>query len=317
VQLAGTDAQERPFHSPDVTIGVRSRVEKAVDFGRSTLRETAIVRSSPPKFIISSIVRYVSRGDQEMKVFVAGANGAIGRPLVKALVAAKHEVFGMTTSTSGIEALRNQGAEGVVLDALDAKGVSGEIARIRPDAIIDELTSLPKRYTPEEMRAVAPRDRQVRLEGGGNLHSAAVNYGVKRYVVQSTGFFYGLGKGLASESDDLAHKASPGVAGSVATYTKIEDRLFSNPGLEGVALRYGFSTGQVLTTTHRTAASRSRSVNVNIRSSNRAPAFSPSFTSRMPPLRPLHPWRYPPAYTTSSIATRVRWRSGCRLLPGL
>jgi 2-alkyl-3-oxoalkanoate reductase len=218
-------------------------VEKAVDFGRSTLRETAIVRSSPPKFIISSIVRYVSRGDQEMKVFVAGANGAIGRPLVKALVAAKHEVFGMTTSTSGIEALRNQGAEGVVLDALDAKGVSGEIARIRPDAIIDELTSLPKRYTPEEMRAVAPRDRQVRLEGGGNLHSAAVNYGVKRYVVQSTGFFYGLGKGLASESDDLAHKASPGVAGSVATYTKIEDRLFSNPGLEGVALRYGFFYG--------------------------------------------------------------------------
>lgn len=118
-----------------------------------------------------------------------------------------------------------------------------EIARIRPDAIIDELTSLPKRYTPEEMRAAAPRDREVRLEGGGYLHNAAVRFGVKRYVVQSTGFFYGPGQGLASEADDLAHSASPGVASAVGTYTKIEDRLFSDPNLEGVALRYGLFYG--------------------------------------------------------------------------
>jgi nucleoside-diphosphate-sugar epimerase len=178
-----------------------------------------------------------------MKVFVAGANGAIGRPLVKALIAAKHEVVGMATSAAGTDALRNQGAQGVVLNALDAKHVEEEIARIRPDAIIDELTSLPKRYTPEEMRAAAPRDRQVRLQGGGNLLTAAASLGVKRYVVQSTGFFYGPGQGLASESEDLAKNASPGVAGAVATYSRLEDRLFSNPDLEGVALRYGFFYG--------------------------------------------------------------------------
>jgi len=178
-----------------------------------------------------------------MKVFVAGASGAIGKPLVKALVAARHEVVGMATSAAGVDALRDQGAEAVVLNALDAKAVTGEISRIRPDAIIDELTSLPKRYTPEDMRTAAPRDTQVRLDGGGNLHRAAVSSGVKRYVVQSTGFFYGPGQGLAPESDDLAHNASPGVAGAVATYTRIEDRLFSNPNLEGVALRYGFFYG--------------------------------------------------------------------------
>jgi len=178
-----------------------------------------------------------------MKVFVAGANGAIGKPLVKALIAARHDVIGMSTSAAGADALRNHGAEGVVLNVLDAKAVAEEVARIRPDAIIDELTSLPKRYTPEEMRAAAPRDRQVRLEGGGNLHNAAVRSGVKRYVVQSTGFFYGPGQGLASESDDLARNATPGVAGAVATYTKIENRLFSSPDLEGVALRYGFFYG--------------------------------------------------------------------------
>jgi nucleoside-diphosphate-sugar epimerase len=178
-----------------------------------------------------------------MKVFVAGASGAIGRPLVAALVAAKHEVIGMTSKDAGIKALRDKGAEGVVMDALDAEAVRAEIARIRPDAIIDELTSLPKRYTPEEMRAAAPRDRQIRLEGGGNLHGAAIEAGVKRYIVQSTGFFYGRGEGLASERDPLAHDATPGVAGSVATYTQIENRVFSSPGPAGIALRYGFFYG--------------------------------------------------------------------------
>jgi nucleoside-diphosphate-sugar epimerase len=178
-----------------------------------------------------------------VKVFVAGANGAIGRPLVKALLAARNHVFGMATTAKGVEALRSQGAEGVVLNALDAEAVEREIARIRPDAIIDELTSLPKRYTPEDMRAAAPRDHEVRLEGGGNLHRVAVRAAVKRYVVQSTGFFYGPGQGLASEHEDLARSASPGVAGAVATYTKIEDRLLGNPSLQGVALRYGFFYG--------------------------------------------------------------------------
>ena len=178
-----------------------------------------------------------------MKVFVAGASGAIGRPLVKALIAARHQVIGMATSNAGAETLRNYGAEGVVLNVLDREAVVREIARIRPDAIIDELTSLPKRYTPEDMRAAAPRDRQVRLEGGANLHGSALRSGVKRYVVQSTGFFYGPGQGPASETEGLAHGASPGVAGAVDTYTKIEQRLFGDSGLEGVALRYGFFYG--------------------------------------------------------------------------
>jgi nucleoside-diphosphate-sugar epimerase len=126
-----------------------------------------------------------------MKVFVAGTSGAIGRPLVAVLVKAKHEVIGMTSSEKGLKTLRERGAEGVVVNALDAEAVKAEIARIWPEAIIDELTSLPRRYTPQEMRAAAPRDRHIRLEGGGNLHRAAIHAGVKRYVVQSTGFFYG------------------------------------------------------------------------------------------------------------------------------
>ena len=95
-----------------------------------------------------------------MKVFVAGASGAIGRPLVTALAAAKHEVVGMTSRSKGVKLLRERGAEGVLLNALDAGAVSAAMARIRPDAILDELTSLPGAIPPRRcgrpLRATAP-----------------------------------------------------------------------------------------------------------------------------------------------------------------
>lgn len=178
-----------------------------------------------------------------MKVFVAGATGAIGRPLVSALVAAKHEVIGMTSKEAGLYKLREAGADGVILSALDSEAVRTALAKIRPDAVIDELTSLPKRYTPEEMRAAAPRDRQLRIEGGSNLQRAATDAGAKRYIVQSTGFFYGAGPDLATEEDSLAIKAPAGIASSVRTYVEIEKRVLGRPGTEGVALRYGFFCG--------------------------------------------------------------------------
>jgi 2-alkyl-3-oxoalkanoate reductase len=178
-----------------------------------------------------------------MKVLVAGASGAIGAPLIQALIAARHEVIGTATKAAGIEALQDQGAQGVLLNVLDAGAVARQVEALCPDAIIDELTSLPKQYTPEQMKAAAPRDRQVRLEGGANLLEAAVRFGVRRYIAQSTGFFYGPGDGLASETSDLANNASPGVAGAVATYREIEQRLFAESRVEGVALRYGFFYG--------------------------------------------------------------------------
>lgn len=99
-----------------------------------------------------------------MKVLVAGATGAIGQPLISALIHGRHQAVGMTTTEAGLEILHELGAEGVIANALDLQGVQSAVARIGPDAVIEELTSLPKRYTPEEMRAAAERDRRVRLE---------------------------------------------------------------------------------------------------------------------------------------------------------
>jgi nucleoside-diphosphate-sugar epimerase len=130
-----------------------------------------------------------------------------------------------------------------VADALDRNAVDAVIRKVRPEVVIDELTSLPKKYTPEEMKAAAERDRKVRLVGGRNVQEAAIAAGARRYIVQSTGFFYAPGTGLATEAEPLATEASPGVAGSVRTYMQIEDRVLNAPDLEGIALRYGFFYG--------------------------------------------------------------------------
>jgi len=178
-----------------------------------------------------------------MRIFIAGATGAIGRPLVSALIAAGHEPIGMTSSDRGLQTLREKGAEGIVADAFDALAVETALKKVRPVAVIEELTSLPQHYTSEEMRASADRDHKVRLEGGKNVQNAARTAGAKRYIVQSTGFFYASGSGLARESESLALDATPAVSASVRTYMQVEQRVLGAQDLDGVALRYGFFYG--------------------------------------------------------------------------
>src|SRR5215469_15939944 len=101
-----------------------------------------------------------------MRVLVAGATGAIGNPLIPALLAAGHEVAGIATSQFGLAALNRTGAEGFIANALDSEAVDAVVKLVKPAAVIDELTSLPKHYTAPEMRAAAERDRRIRLEGG-------------------------------------------------------------------------------------------------------------------------------------------------------
>src|SRR5438874_9283245 len=104
-----------------------------------------------------------------MRILIAGASGAIGRPLVRRLRANRHEVFALMQSPGSAAALKEMSAEPVIANALDAAAVKAAIGRIRPDAVINELTSLPRHYTPAEMKAAAERDRKVRVEGKINL----------------------------------------------------------------------------------------------------------------------------------------------------
>jgi nucleoside-diphosphate-sugar epimerase len=175
-----------------------------------------------------------------VKIFIAGATGAIGQPLIAELIRQGHAVTGMTTSAAGAAKLARAGAGVARVSALDAPAVDAAIHDASPDVIIDELTSLPR--DPADMAASFKRDRQVRIEGGGNLLRAAVAHGVRRYIQQSSGFFLAPGPGLGDESQPLAVDASPRVSLSSRSYTELEDRLAAAP-LEGVALRYGFFYG--------------------------------------------------------------------------
>jgi len=178
-----------------------------------------------------------------MRVLIAGASGAIGRTLVRHLRANQHEVFGLTKSRDSGSTLKEIGVEPVIADALDAAAVKAAVGRIRPDAVINELTSLPRRYTPAEMKAAAERDRKVKVEGNINLLAALRDVGVRRYLLQSSGFWYMPGEGLADESVPFIFSASPGVEASARTYIELEARASATPGIEFVALRYGFFYG--------------------------------------------------------------------------
>lgn len=175
-----------------------------------------------------------------MKIFLAGASGAIGQPLIAELLRGGHSVTGMTQSADGAKRLSALGAAAVVVDAFDGSAVEKALRESGAEVVIDELTSLPK--DPADLGAALPRDGRVRLEGGGNLHRAAESCGVRRYIQQSSGFFLKPVSGLADESAPMVTDASPGVTMSAKMYTQLEARVLHSK-MEGVALRYGFFYG--------------------------------------------------------------------------
>lgn len=133
--------------------------------------------------------------------------------------------------------------EPVTADALDAASVKAAIDRTRPDAVINELTSLPRHYTAAEMRAAAERDRKVRIEGNANLLAALRDTGERRYLLQSSAFWYAPGDRLADESASFALDASAAVAAGARRYAQLEAAALATPGIAFVGLRYGFFYG--------------------------------------------------------------------------
>ena len=178
-----------------------------------------------------------------MRVLIAGATGAIGRPLIQCLCQNRHTVYALARSTRSSRLVTELGAEPVTADALAAASVKAAIIQLRPDAVINQLTSLPSHYTAAEMRAAAERDRKVRIEGNLNLLAALRDARVRRYVLQSGGFWYAPGDGLADESVPFAFDASPAVAAGARRYAELEATAAGTPGIEFVALRYGFFYG--------------------------------------------------------------------------
>lgn len=178
-----------------------------------------------------------------MRIFVAGATGAIGRPLIAQLLTKGHDVVALTRSPEKAQTLAEQGVEPAIADVFDANAVRAAVTRAQPEVVIEQLTSYPKTYTRESMSAAAALNTRIRLEGGANVLAAAQSAGVRRYLRQSIAFWGIPGTGLADEETPLAFDASPAVAADARIVTELERRLLETPNLEGIALRYGFFYG--------------------------------------------------------------------------
>jgi nucleoside-diphosphate-sugar epimerase len=180
-----------------------------------------------------------------MKVFVAGASGTIGRPLVRQLVAAGHEVTGTTRAESRTGEIRAAGAEAVVCDVFDADALGQAVEAARPEVVVNELTSLPREYNLRQMdeRFYAPTNR-VRTEGGGNLLAAARSAGAKRFVTQSIAFLYAPEGEMVKDEGGRAFADAPGAFGAgVKAMTSHEQAVLEAEGIEGLVLRYGWFYG--------------------------------------------------------------------------
>lgn len=178
-----------------------------------------------------------------MRVLVAGASGAIGRPLSRQLSAAGHEVTGITSNPANVAAIEEDGARAVVCDALDAEALTAAVAEARPEIAISQLTRLPKDDFDPRTIDYGPTNR-ARGEGGRNLLEAARAAGARRFITQSIAFIYAPEGGMVkSEEAPIWFEApEPFASGELAT-AEHEREVLGAEGIEGLVLRYGFLYG--------------------------------------------------------------------------
>jgi len=176
-----------------------------------------------------------------MKVFVAGATGALGRQLVPRLVAGGHQVTGMTRSASRQDLVRSLGARPVLADALDPDAVARAVAEAQPDVIVHQLTALSGSLDMRHVeRDFAPTNR-LRTAGTDHLLAAGRAMGVQRFVAQSfAGWpFARTGGAVKSEEDPLDPSPPAALRATLDAIRHLEGAVTGADFTEGVVLRYG------------------------------------------------------------------------------
>ena len=178
-----------------------------------------------------------------MRVFVAGATGAIGRPLVRQLVEAGHEVIGTTRRKDRAADLRSAGAEPVVCDAFDSEAFRAAVRDARPEVLVHQLTDLPQNFSPryklgatDDLRSKVTRD----------LIEAGREAGAHRIVAQSIAFLYVPDGDMVKdeEAPTLSSKLVDAKFGETADATlDMERQVVEAEGMDGLVLRYGFFYG--------------------------------------------------------------------------
>jgi nucleoside-diphosphate-sugar epimerase len=177
-----------------------------------------------------------------MRIFLAGASGAVGRRLVPLLLRAGHEVTGTTRSAETGQELERAGVTPAVLDVFDPQAVTDAMRAARAEVVIHQLTDLPREFDETRIAASYPRNARIRTEGTRNLVAAAQAASARRFIVQSIAFAYPPGGEPHPETDPL-NLADPARAVTVKGAADMEQQVLRGPSIDGVVLRYGLLYG--------------------------------------------------------------------------
>lgn len=181
-----------------------------------------------------------------MRVFVAGATGAVGRPLTRMLVDAGHDVVGTTSSAGKQDAITGLGATPVVMDGLDPASVRTAVLDSRPDVVIHQLTALSAMTgNMRKFDADFAVTNRLRTETTDSLLAAARESGAKRFIAQSfTGWTNPRnGGGIATEDEPLDPHPTKHSRETLAAIAQLEKTVPAEPSMTGIVLRYGFLYG--------------------------------------------------------------------------
>jgi nucleoside-diphosphate-sugar epimerase len=175
-----------------------------------------------------------------MKIFVAGATGALGARLVPMLIDGGHDVVAMTRSPGKADGLRALGAEPVVADGLDRGAVMQAVTRAEPEVVIHQMTALAGMKSLKRFDAEFALTNRLRTEGTDHLVEAARAAGARRLIVQSYGSwnYERTGTGLKSEDDPLDSDPPAHQRESLAAIRHLERAVLGAGDVEGIALRY-------------------------------------------------------------------------------
>jgi 2-alkyl-3-oxoalkanoate reductase len=176
-----------------------------------------------------------------MKIFIAGATGAVGRPLISTLLKAGHSVVGLTRAPARAEFIRKLGAEPAIANALDADAIAAVLASTRPDAVIHELTDLAGATDLRHFDRTFAGSNQLRTRGTDILLASARETGVKRFIAQSyCGWPYArVGDAIKTEADALDPDPPAQLRSTLKAIQYMEKTVTGSIYPEGIVLRYG------------------------------------------------------------------------------
>lgn len=180
-----------------------------------------------------------------MRIFVAGATGAVGQDLVPALVAAGHSVVGTTRSAAKADILRRLGAEPAIADGLDAASMGAAVSAAKPDVVVHQMTDLAAATDLRHFDRAFARTNELRTRGTDILLAAARETGARRFIAQSfCGWtFSRTGGTVKTETDELDPHPPQELRRTLEAIRYLERRVTASTTPEGIVLRYGFFYG--------------------------------------------------------------------------